>query len=465
MRKISVVAVSVLALMAALPAHVVFSRVSIPATANDNIPSLAPLIKRVSPSVVSITIRARSTQQDSVLEEPMLRQFFGLPDLPPDMQNFAAGSGVIFDGRLGLIVTNSHVVENAEQITVTLADGREVAGILQGSDPDTDVAVIKVALPNLPVVAFGDSDHLEVGDYVLAIGNPFGIGQTVTSGIVSGLRRTEMGLERYEDFIQTDASINPGNSGGALVNLRGEVVGINAAIVGTGAGNANIGFAIPINMVHAIADQLVKYGSVERGELGFAVTGLRADLSKKYNLPTGQPGAVITRIDPNSPAEHGGLKVGDLVTSLGPSPIKDAADLRNKLGLMRVGGVADMTVWRNGKSLRVQATLSEPAIKLVQGDQFTPLFEGATLTSSQSSSGEKGLEVLTVRGGSNAWNSGMREGDLITSVNQKRVVDLDRFAEEAAKTPERLILNVTRNGEPIVLSINSKANGFPKPPR
>jgi Do/DeqQ family serine protease len=433
-----------------------------PVTTNGDTPSLAPLIKKVAPSVVSIAVRTRSSQQGSVLDEPMLRQFLGLPELPTDMQDVAAGSGVIFDARLGLIVTNSHVVENAEQITVTLADGREVLAVAQGSDRDTDIALIKVALSDLPVVAFGDSDRLEVGDYVLAIGNPFGIGQTVTSGIVSGLRRTEMGLERYEDFIQTDASINPGNSGGALVNLRGEVVGINAAIVGNTGGNAGIGFAIPINMVRAIANQLVAYGSVERGELGFAVTPLRTDLSKKYHLPIGQPGAVVTRVDKNSSAERAGLKIGDLVISLGQSPVKDAADLRNKLGLMRVGSAADMMVWRNGKSLRVQATLLEPAIKLVQGDQLSPLLEGATLTSSQSSVEEKGLEVLTVLSGSNAWNSGMREGDLITSVNQKRYADLDRFAEEAAKTPDRLLLNVTRNGERLVLSIIGKGSRVAK---
>jgi S1-C subfamily serine protease len=186
------------------------------------IPTLAPIIKKVAPSVVSVSVRTQvSAQQGMPFDDSALRQLLGLPDLPPNAQNSLSGSGVVFDGRLGLIVTNSHVVENADAITVTLADGKEVAGILQGSDPDTDVALIKIAPQNVPALLFGDSDRLEVGDYVLAIGNPFGIGQTVTSGIVSGVRRTEMGLERYEDFIQTDASINPGNSGGALVNLRG----------------------------------------------------------------------------------------------------------------------------------------------------------------------------------------------------------------------------------------------------
>jgi serine protease Do/serine protease DegQ len=398
-------------------------------------------------------------------DDSAMRQLLGLPDLPPNAQNFLSGSGVLFDGQLGLIVTNSHVVENAEQITVTLSDGREVAGILQGSDPDTDVALIKIAPQSAPAVVFGDSDGLEVGDYVLAIGNPFGIGQTVTSGIVSGVRRTEMGLERYEDFIQTDASINPGNSGGALVNLRGEVVGINAAIVGTGAGNAGIGFAIPINMVRAIADQLVRYGFMERGDLGFSVISLREDLAKKYNFPPGQSGAVVSRIGANSAAERAGLKVGDLVTSLGTSALRSAADLRNKLGLIRVGDVADMTVWRNGSSIHVKATVPEPEIKVVQGGQLSPLFDGAMIANDQSSSDERGLQVATVRSGSAAWNSGMREGDVIISVNQKRISDFDRFAEEVAKSPEHIILSVLRDGERLALLINSKGYGSPGPAR
>ena len=430
------------------------------------IPTLAPIVKKVGPSVVSVAVRTQvSPQQGMPFDDSALRQLLGLPDLPPNAQSSLSGSGVVFDGPRGLIVTNSHVVENAEQIIVTLADGKEVVGILQGSDPDTDIALIKIAPQNVPAVLFGDSDRLEVGDYVLAIGNPFGIGQTVTSGIVSGVRRTEMGLERFEDFIQTDASINPGNSGGALVNLRGEVVGINAAIVGTGSGNAGIGFAIPINMVRAIADQLVRYGFIERGDLGFSVTSVRDDLAKRYHLPAGQSGAIVTRIDANSAAERAGLKIGDLVTSLGSSAIRSAADLRNKLGLIRVGEIADITTLRNGTLRHVQATVPEPEIKMVQGGQLSALFDGALIVSDQSGSDEKGLQVSTVRGGSAAWNSGMREGDVITSVNQKRVSDFDRFAEEVAKTPERVVLNVVRNGEHLVLSINSKGYVLPKPAR
>ncbi len=462
MRTLVILAVSALSLTAAMQAPTAFSKAPIPpATLKDDLPSLAPIIKKVGASVVSIAIRAPVAQKDSMFDEPMLRQFFGLPGLPQDMQSFAAGSGVVFDDRLGLIVTNYHVVENAEQITVILLDGREVPGILQGSDPDTDVAIIKVPLNNLPSVAFANSDSLEVGDYVLAIGNPFGIGQTVTSGIVSGLRRTEMGLERYEDFIQTDASINPGNSGGALVNLRGELVGINAAIVGTASGNAGIGFAIPINMVRAVADQLVKYGFMERGELGFAVASRRADLIRKYHLPPGQSGAVVTRIDENSAAEHAGLKTGDLLTALNGSPVKDAADLRNKLGVLRVGEMVELTGSRNDKAVRIQATLTEPATKLLEGNRLTSLFDGALFTNGVSPSGKKGVQVATVNSASKAWNSGLRENDLIISVNQKKVTGPDEFETEVVKTPNHLVLDVIRDGESLMLSMKTNGGAFP----
>src|SRR5438105_740224 len=333
-----------------------------PAVGETPLPTLAPMIKKVSPAVVNIatrgTIRERGPQ-NPLLDDPFFRRFFDVPpDTGPRERPFqSAGSGVIVDARSGYIVTNAHVVENANEITVTLQDGRDLKADVVGSDTPSDVAVLKVKPDGLSQVALGDSAKAEVGDFVVAIGNPFGLQHTVTSGIISGLSRSGINPDGYEDFIQTDASINPGNSGGALVNLRGELVGINAAIVGTGSGNAGIGFAIPINMVRAVADQLVRYGSLERGELGFAVAARRADLVQKYHLPTGQSGAVVTRIDTNSAAENAGLRLGDLVTELKGSPIRDAADLRNKLGFLRVGDVAEMTLLRNGKAVRVQATL------------------------------------------------------------------------------------------------------------
>jgi serine protease Do/serine protease DegQ len=241
-----------------------------------------------------------------------------------------------------------------------------------------------------------------------------------------------------------------------LVNLRGELVGINAAIVGTGAGNAGIGFAIPVNMVRAIADQLVKYGMVERGELGFAVGARTPDLARKYKLPAGQAGAVVTRVDANSAADRAGIKLGDLVTSLSGLPVKDARDLRNKLALLRVGDIADLTVLRKDSEIHLLATLTEPTIKVRSGEEISPLFEGATFTNALANAGEKGVEVSTVRAGSKAWNSGLREGDLITSVNRKRVMDADEFGSAIVKTPSSLVLAGTRDGKFLTLSIQTK---------
>jgi serine protease Do/serine protease DegQ len=444
-------------MLALVPAHLAYSGVPILAAADvQPLPTLAPIIKKVSAGVVSIAIRAPAgQQQNSLFDDPALRQLFGLPDMPGQREELAAGSGVVIDAEKGYIVTNYHVVDNADQITVTFLDGRQMRGMLEGSDPDTDVAVVKVPPGNLTAIPFGDSERLEVGDFVLAIGNPFGIGQTVTSGIVSGLRRTGMGLEGYEDFIQTDASINPGNSGGALVNLRGELVGINAAILGPNGGNVGIGFAIPINMVRAIADQLVKYGTVDRGELGFAIATLTADLAQKFHLTPGQPGVVVTKIEANSAAEHAGLKSGDVVTAFAETPVRDAPDLRNKLAMLRVGDVADLTVMRGGKPVRLKATLTEPAVKLLQGEQLSPLFEGALFTGTGMGVREKGAQVATVKSGSKAWSSGLREGDLITSVNRKRVIGADEFSTEVLKSPNRLVLDVVRNGQDFLLSIRS----------
>ena len=417
-------------------------------------PTLAPVIKRVAAGVVSIAIRVPAGQQPNALfDEPILRQLFGLPDMPSQKETFAAGSGVVIDAKQGYIVTNYHVVENADRIAVTFLNGSEVNGVLVGSDPDTDVAVVKVAPANLTAIPFGDSDRLEVGDFVLAIGNPFGIGQTVTSGIVSGLKRTSMGLEGYEDFIQTDASINPGNSGGALVNLRGELVGINAALVGVNGGSAGIGFAIPINMVRAIADQLVKYGAVARGEFGFAMAGLTPDMAAKWRLAPGQSGVVITRVDAKSAAERAGLKPGDLVTALDDTPVGDAPDLRNKIGMLRVGDSAQLTVLRDGRPVRVSATLAERSSKVLEGGELSPLFQGALFADTPAGARDKGVQVATVKAGSKAWSSGLREGDTITSVNMKRIIGADEFAGEVGKTPGRLLLDLVRDGQPLFLSI------------
>ena len=421
------------------------------------VPTLAPVIKRVAASVVSITIRApvagvRTSAIPDPMDDPLLRDLLGAP-VAPQYQTFAAGSGVVIDAAKGLIVTNYHVIQDADEITVTLLDGRQGKGILAGADPDTDVALVKVNLPNLTAIPIGDSDRLQVGDFVLAIGNPFGIGQTVTSGIVGGLNRNHMGLEGYEDFIQTDASINPGNSGGALVNLRGELIGINAAIIDARGSNAGIGFAIPVNMVRAISIQLERYGAVERGELGFTLSPLTPDLAKKWKLPADAAGVLITKIDAHSAAERAGLKPGDVVAAIAGTSVHEVPDLRNRLATLRVGDAVELTVLRSGHSMQVRAVIEEPAAKALDGNQIADLLDGAVFTNAPAGTVLRGVQVATVQGGSNAWASGLREGDVVTAVNNRRVIGLDQFTAEAGKLSKDMSLDVIRNGEKLSLII------------
>src|SRR3954471_5272410 len=325
-------------------------------------PTLAPMIKRVSPAVVNIatrgTIRER-TPQNPLLEDPYFKRFFDIPEMNPRERQFqSAGSGVIFDAKNGYIVTNAHVVDNATEITVTLQDGRDLTATVVGSDVPSDVAVLKVPTDNLTQVALGDSTKLEVGDFVVAIGNPFGLQHTVTSGIVSGLGRSGINPDGYEDFIQTDASINPGNSGGALVNLRGELVGINSAILSRSGGNIGIGFAIPVNMARSIMDQLLKYGSVKRGLLGVNIQTLTPDMAKSLNLQNTQ-GVLVSQVNEGSAAEKAGIKAGDVITSINGQTIKSNSELRNAIGLSRVGEKLEVALIPDQKPLHVTAIISE----------------------------------------------------------------------------------------------------------
>jgi serine protease Do/serine protease DegQ len=315
-------------------------------------PTLAPVLKKITPAVVSIAIKSRppeaSTQQ---------RKTRDAKPAAIDQQVRAAGSGVVIDASQGLIITNNHVIDRAEEITVQLADGRELTAKLVGGDPDTDVAVIKVPAENLTSIAIGDSDQVEVGDFVLAIGNPFLIGQTVTSGIVSGLNRTNVGIEQYENFIQTDAAIYPGNSGGALVNLRGDLIGINTAFIGATNSNPGMGFAIPINMARIVADHIMETGDSRRGKLGITFEDSSSALVREFKLAAAPTAPIITKIDPGSPADLAGLKAGDVVTDLAGTPVRDTAQLRTRLGLLWVGDSAELTVLRNGKPTVVRATI------------------------------------------------------------------------------------------------------------
>jgi Do/DeqQ family serine protease len=318
------------------------------------VPSLAPMLARITPGVVNIAVRSRVREQNPLLQDPFFRRFFNLPQnqQPEERETQATGSGVIVDAARGYVLTNGHVVENATRIDVTTKDNRRFTAKLIGRDNDTDVAVLQIPATNLTGVPTGDSDRLQVGDFVLAIGNPFGLGQTVTSGIVSALGRSGLGIEGYEDFIQTDASINPGNSGGPLVNLEGQCVGINTAILAPGGGNIGIGFAVPINMARRVMEQLIRYGEVKRGRIGVAIQDLTPDLAQAMNSAHSE-GAVIAKVEPGSPAERAGLHRGDLVVAVDGVPVHSGTQLRNTIGLTRIGNQVDLTVDRSGSEYRV----------------------------------------------------------------------------------------------------------------
>jgi Do/DeqQ family serine protease len=322
--------------------------------------SIAPVVSRVTPGVVGISVRGRVREDNPLFQDPVFRRFFNLQQQPIERETEAAGSGVIVDAVQGYVLTNSHVVENANNIEVTTKDNRRLKARLVGRDPETDIGVLQIPAGGLTAVPMGDSDRLQVGDFVLAVGNPFGLGQTVTSGIISALGRNGLGIEGYEDFIQTDASINPGNSGGPLIDLQGRIVGINTAIVAPTGGNVGIGFAVPINMARQVMDQLISYGEIKRGRLGVAIQDLTPDIAQGLGT-TRTGGAVIARVEPGSPAEHAGLKTNDIVVAVNGAPIHNGAELKNRVVMARIGDEIDLTVARGG----VERTVP------VRIDQFT----------------------------------------------------------------------------------------------
>ena len=360
MKKLQKLLIQGLALL--LPFSTVPSDAALPVSVDGQaLPSLAPMLENVTPAVVNISTRTRiRVQENPLLNDPFFRRFFQLPDQPRERQSQSLGSGVIINAREGLVITNSHVIAKADEISVTLRDGRSFNAQLIGADADTDIAVIKIKAERLSALPLANSDKLRVGDFVVAIGNPFGLGQTVTSGIVSALGRSGLGIEGYEDFIQTDASINLGNSGGALVNLRGELVGINTAILSPngGSGNVGIGFAIPINMANKIVNQLHTHGKVQRGSLGMQLQNLSPELAQAFGLHN-QQGVVIARIEQASPAEQAGLQSGDIILSIDRQPVSSVASVRNRIGLLGVGDVVDIQILRKGKNLNIQAVIGK----------------------------------------------------------------------------------------------------------
>ena len=418
------------------------------------LPSLAPVLERVTPSVVNIYTRTRVRVQSPLMSDPLFRRFFNIPDAPRERISQSLGSGVIVDAGNGYVLTNHHVIGNADDIAVTLQDGRSLEAELVGTDPDTDLAVIRIPPENLAALPLANSDELRVGDFVVAVGNPFGLGQTVTSGIVSALGRAGLrGLE-FQNFIQTDASINPGNSGGALINLRGELVGINSAIFTPSGGNVGIGFAIPSSMAQFVMDQLVRFGEVRRGSLGLYVQDLTRELSGALNMADTR-GALVAEVALGSAAEQAGLQAGDVVTRIGGRPVRNAQDFLNLEGHMPIGEPVAVALVRDGREREVTVRV-EPLRELL-GARLDPRLEGARFTElpvRQRGDGVQGVLIAQLAPRSRLAYEGLREGDVITGVNRQRVTDLDAFKDSLGRPRAPILLQIRRDGEAYLARID-----------
>lgn len=444
--------ISIIATLSLMFSTVIMAKAPVIHHPTERSPTLSNMLKDVLPVVVNITVHGNIPVLPSQLQKgkkplPGQSRPGGRPFMP--MRKFASnGSGIIVDAHNGYIVTNAHVVRYANVVIVTLNDGRMLKAKIIGVDPATDVAVIQVKDKYLKSIPFANSSKVEPGDFVAAIGNPFGIGQTVTSGVVSALHRS-IGIEGpggYEDFIQTDAPINPGNSGGALVDMHGRLVGINTAILAPLGGNIGIGFAIPSNMVKSVMNQLVKFHSVKRGMLGVMVQSLTPDLADAFAMKTVK-GAIVTNIVPDSPADHAGLKTEDVIMTINGEPVKNAAQLRSTIGLLAVGNTAEMKIRRGNKYMMLTAVI-ESATKIKKQKHGSHFLQGVRLNNffqlDMDNKELKGVIVLNVNDASDAWLAGLRRGDVILTANGKKIEDISILAHMADDNPDKLLLNVRR---------------------
>ncbi|EKN3337081.1 serine endoprotease DegP [Yersinia enterocolitica] len=443
-------------------------------SSSQQLPSLAPMLEKVMPSVVSINVEGSAQVSNAGGIPPQFQQFFGddspfcQDDSPfqgspmcqggpgskggaPSKQDFRAlGSGVIIDAAKGYVVTNNHVVDNATKINVKLSDGRSYEAKVIGKDPRTDIALLQLKdAKNLTAIKIADSDQLRVGDYTVAIGNPYGLGETVTSGIVSALGRSGLNVENYENFIQTDAAINRGNSGGALINLNGELIGINTAILAPDGGNIGIGFAIPSNMVKNLTSQMVEFGQVKRGELGIMGTELNSELAKAMKVDA-QKGAFISQVLPKSAAAKAGIKAGDVIVSMNGKAINSFAGFRAEIGTLPVGSKMTLGLLRDGKPVNVEVTLEQSSQTQVDSGNLYTGIEGAELSNSDVN-GKKGVKVDSVKPGTAAARIGLKKGDVIMGVNQQPVQNLGELRKILDTKPSVLALSIQRGDTSLYL--------------
>jgi Do/DeqQ family serine protease len=445
----------VLALLALAPAA--WSQPPLPGHGSKEL-TLAPLLKKVTPAVVNISVESTTrVQPNPLFNDPFFRRFFDVPQQqgPRTVPRQSVGSGVIVDAKEGYVLTNHHVIEDADHIVVTLQDKRQFVAKLVGSDKDTDIALLKIDASGLTQVPIGDSDQLEVGDYVVAIGNPFALGQTVTSGIVSALGRTGLNIEGYEDFIQTDASINPGNPGGALINMDGQLVGINTAILSPGGrGNVGIGFAVPSNMARQVMDQLITYGKVNRGQLGVYIQSVTPAMAQALKLSV-QQGALVTQVEPGSAADKAGIKANDIIVAVNGHEVQSSTELRNAVGLMRVGSSVRLDYMRDGERRTVELNIGKVGETSASSDTgeenqqgALARLEGADLRNLPPGSTQygdlQGVLVSDVAPGSSADRAGLQAGDVILGANRMPVHSVAELNQALRGITGPLALDVMR---------------------
>ena len=429
------------------------SNAALPFFSNDNgeVPSLAPMLDKATPAIVSISVEGTQVSRQRIPER--FKNFFGGSDEQVQERPFKGlGSGVIIDAQKGYVVTNNHVVDNADEIIVKLTDGREFKAKKLGSDDQSDIALLKIEPDALIAIPLANSDALRVGDFVVAIGNPFGLNQTVTSGIVSALGRSGLNIGGYENFIQTDAAINRGNSGGALVSLRGELVGINTAIFGPNGGNVGIGFAIPSNMMKSLVDQIIEFGEVRRGLLGIIGQDIDSGLADAMNLNVNQ-GAFVSEVSPGSAAEEGGIQAGDIITEINGRSVVSFQELRAKVASRGAGAELELTVLRKGKREKISVVLGDATQNVVVAKEIHPALEGATLTNGITEQGDNGIVISELESRSPATLIGLQDGDVIIGVNRKKVDTVVQLRTELEDVNGVIALNVKRGISSLYLVI------------